>query len=120
MGQLGLNLNFDYIQDKNETSVGGINPFLGVALMAHYAINDHVNATIRGEYAQQKPAVGDTTQKVEEVTVGIAAPVAGHFEVRPEIRADFSDPALFPESLGMTPEIKKTQFTGLVAGLAYF
>jgi hypothetical protein len=120
MGPLGLNLNFDYIQDKNYAPAGGINPFLGVALMAHYAISDKLNATIRGEYAQQKPLVGDTL-KVEEVTIGIAAPVSGHFEVRPEVRADFSSPAAFNEAIDpMAPNVKKTQITALVAALAYF
>jgi hypothetical protein len=119
MGQLGLNLNFDYIQDKN--FMPSIDPFIGVALMAHYAINDHLNATGRFEYAQQTPN-GGTAQKVEEVTVGIAAPFAGHFEVRPEIRADFSSPSAFQESApGVMPlAVKGTQFTGLVAFLAYF
>jgi Putative beta-barrel porin-2, OmpL-like. bbp2 len=120
MGPLGLNLNFDYIQDKNEMVGGGINPFLGVALMAHYAVSDKLNVTARGEYAQQKPLVGDTA-KLEEFTIGLAAPIAGHFEVRPEIRADFSSPALFNEAIDpMMPNFKKTQVTALVAGLAYF
>jgi hypothetical protein len=115
MGALGLNLNFDYVQDKD----AGIDPFLGVAAMGHYTINDHVNATARVEYAQQKgSAAGATTQKYEEVTVGLACPVAGHFEVRPELRADFSSPSAFNEGDPMNP--KGTQVTGLVAGLAYF
>ena len=116
MGPLGLNLNFDYVQDKD----AGIDPFLGVAAMGHYAINDHVNATARAEYAQQKAASGATTQKYEEVTVGLAMPVAGHFEVRPELRADFSSPAAFPESFNTMDAPKSTQVTGLVAALAYF
>ncbi|HSZ83507.1 MAG TPA: outer membrane beta-barrel protein [Polyangia bacterium] len=116
MGPLGLNLNFDYVQDKD----AGIDPFLGVAVMGHYTINDHVNATARAEYAQQKAASGATTQKYEEVTVGLAMPVAGHFEVRPELRADFSSPSAFHESFDMMTADKGTQVTGLVAGLAYF
>jgi hypothetical protein len=114
MGPLGLNLNFDYIKDTN----AGIDPFLGVAVMAHYAINDHVNATLRGEYAQQK--ANGATVKFEEVTAGIACPVAGHFEVRPEIRADFASPSSFVVSMDPMAATKGTQVTGLVAGLAYF
>jgi hypothetical protein len=116
MGPLGVNLNFDFVQDKD----AGIDPFLGVALMGHYTINDHVNATARVEYAQQKAASGATNQKYEEVTVGLACPVAGHFEVRPEIRADFSSPSAFAESFDTMDAPKGTQVTGLVAGLAYF
>jgi Putative beta-barrel porin-2, OmpL-like. bbp2 len=114
-GPLGLNLNFDYVQDKSVN----IDPFLGVAVMGHYTISDKLNATLRGEYAQQKPQTG-TTQKVEEVTVGLAAPIAGHFEVRPEIRADFSSPHIFQESFDTGTAAKGTQFTGLVAFLAYY
>jgi hypothetical protein len=106
-GPLGLNLNFDFVKDK----AAGIDPFLGVALMGHYTVTDHVNATVRVEYAQQKDATG-TTVKAEEVTVGAAFPFAGHYEVRPELRTDLSGDPIYNG--------KKNQVTGTVAALAYF
>jgi hypothetical protein len=112
MGPLGLNLNFDYVQDTN----AGIDPYIGIAAMGHYVINEHVNATARVEYQQQKATVMgvSATQKNEEFTVGAAFPFAGHLELRPELRGDFGSPA----NLG--PAAKSSQFTFLVAGLAYF
>ncbi|HVR03615.1 MAG TPA: outer membrane beta-barrel protein [Polyangia bacterium] len=113
MGALGLNLNFDYIKDSGLAAMNLIDPFLGVALMAHYTVSDHMNVTGRFEYAQLTATNGGTAQKNEEVTVGLACPFAGHLEVRPELRADFASPSTLP---GM----KSSQFTALVAGLAYF
>jgi hypothetical protein len=111
MGQLGLNLNFDFIKD----TAAGIDPFLGVAVMGHYAVSDKVNVTGRVEYAQQKNAAA-VTQKNEEFTIGLALPMAGHLELRPEVRADFTSPTA---SSALTAG-KSNQFTALVAGLAYF
>lgn len=108
VGALGLNFNFDYVQDTN----AGIDPFLGFALMGHYALSDAMNVTARGEYAQVK--AGGATTKFYEVTVGMAFPFSGHYEIRPELRWDGSDVALFN---GATD---KNQVTGLVAALAYF
>src|SRR5882724_1108534 len=109
MGALGLNLNFDYIKDSGLM----IDPFLGVALMGHYTVSDHLNVTGRFEYTQLTAASGATAQKNEEVTVGIACPMAGHLEIRPELRADFASPSTLPGT-------KSSQFTALVAALAYF
>jgi hypothetical protein len=116
MGNLGLNLNFDYIKDESWF----LDPLLGVALMGHYTVSDHLNVTGRFEYVQNTAASGATANKLEEVTVGIAAPVAGHFEVRPEIRADFSSPHVFVESFDPMTATKGTQVTGLLAFLGYF
>jgi hypothetical protein len=109
-GALGLNLNFDYVNDK----ALNIDTFIGVAAMAHYVINDNLNVSLRGEYAQYK--VMSATQKVEEFTLGIGIPMAGRFEFRPELRVDLSDPALFPG----TTDPKKTQATLTGAFLAWF
>jgi hypothetical protein len=109
-GPLGLNLNFDFIKDTN----AGIDPFIGVAVMGHYTINEHVSATARGEFAQQKN--GPVTAKAEEVTLGAAFPMAGRFEFRPEFRMDFSDPAAFNTAL----DPKKTQVSLTGAFLAWF
>ncbi|HVZ75225.1 MAG TPA: outer membrane beta-barrel protein [Polyangia bacterium] len=107
-GPLGLNLNFDYLEDKN----AGIDPFLGVAVMGHYALSDAANVTARLEYAQQK-AMG-ATSKFYEGTIGMAFPFSGHYEVRPELRFDGSDQHAFDGGKD------KSQVTGTVAALAYF
>jgi hypothetical protein len=109
-GPLGLNLNFDYVKDASVM----VDPFLGVSLMGHYTVSDKVNVTGRFEYVQLTPASGATAQKNEEVTLGLALPMAGHLELRPELRADFASPSTLVDGT------KSTQFTALVAGLAYF
>jgi hypothetical protein len=107
MGALGLNLNFDYIKD----TPGGYNNFFGVAPMVHYTVSDKLNVSARGEFVQNK--IMTTSTSYEELTLGAATPVAGHFEFRPEFRSDFSNQPVFP---GM----KKSQFTLTGAFLAYF
>ena len=106
VGALGLNLNFDYVNDK----AGGIDTFIGVAPMVHYVVGDHLSVSARGEYAQYK--VMGATQKLEEFTLGAGVPMAGRFEFRPEFRMDFSDPAAYNS--------KKTQATLTAAFLAWF
>jgi hypothetical protein len=106
LDKLGLNLNFDFVKD----TAAGIDPFIGIAAMGHYAVSDAVNVTARVEYAQQKS--GGTTTKAEEVTVGAAFPFSGHYEIRPEFRVDLSGDPIFNN--------KKNQATGTVAALAFF
>jgi Putative beta-barrel porin-2, OmpL-like. bbp2 len=105
-GALGLNLNFDYVNDK----AAGIDTLFGFAPMVHYTVGDHLSLSARGEYLQSK--VMGTTQKLEEFTVGAGVPMAGRFEFRPELRVDFSDPAAY--------NTKKTQATLTGAFLAWF
>jgi hypothetical protein len=106
MDKLGLNFNFDFVQDQN----AGIDPFWGLALMGHYSVSDSLNLTARGEYAQLKS--GGTTTALYEGTVGVALPFSGHYELRPEFRFDGSDQLVFAG--------KKTQVTATLAALAYF
>ncbi|HEX4405555.1 MAG TPA: outer membrane beta-barrel protein [Polyangia bacterium] len=108
MGNLGLNLNIDYINDK----AGGYDGFIGFAPMAHYVVSDKLNVTARGEFVHNK--IMGTSVSYEELTLGCALPVAGHFEFRPEARGDFSNQDAFA---GAT---KKNQFTLTGAFLAYF
>jgi len=112
MGPWGFNLNFDYDQDTN----AGIDPFIGIAGMGHYTINDNLNATLRAEYAQQKTM--GVTGKLYEVTAGVALPFSGHYELRPEFRYDGSPDAVFPNPMNMGA--KKSQLSLTVAALAYF
>jgi putative OmpL-like beta-barrel porin-2 len=109
VGALGLNLNFDYVNDK----AGGIDGFYGVAPMVHYALNDHMAASARFEYAHTAPGV-----HVIEGTVNLGIGLGGHFEFRPEIRVDNSNVAQF-DPPGATGQ-DKTQVTGTAAFLAWF
>jgi hypothetical protein len=106
MGNLGLNLNFDYIKD---TPLGYDN-FWGVAPMVHYIVSDKLNLTGRFEFLQDKIMTISTS--AYEVTLGAATPVASHFEFRPEFRGDFSNQMIYNG--------KKNQFTLTGAFLAYF
>jgi hypothetical protein len=108
IGQLALNLNFDYLHDKNAL----VDPFVGVALMGHYTISEMINATLRGEFAKTNDATG-ARYSYWEVTAGVALPFSGHYEIRPEFRYDGADLAVFPGA-------KKSQVTATVAALAYF
>ena len=105
IGNLGLNLNLDYVNDK----AGGIDGFIGVAPMVHYVISDHLTFSARAEFA--RPASG---VKVYEGTANIGIPFGGRFEARLELRDDYSSVPAFDT----TPE--KNQFTGTAAFLAWF
>jgi hypothetical protein len=112
MGNLGLNLNIDYINDK----AGGIQNFIGFAPMAHFVVSDKLSISGRFEFINAKlgsTAMADgTSTTIEEVTVGAGVPMGGRFELRPEFRFDNSDQALF--------NTKKNQTTLTVAALAWF
>ncbi len=114
MGNLGLNLNIDYINDKPL----GIENFIGFAPMAHFVVNDHLSLSGRFEFFTGKytPGVAITalTPKTtgEEITVGAGIPVSGRFEFRPEFRFDNSDQII--------ANGKKNQATLTLAALAWF
>jgi hypothetical protein len=114
MGPLGLNLNFDYINDKPL----GIGNFVGVSAMAHYIVNEHLSLNGRFEFFTAKlgngAAVTDATPTTtnEELTVGAGIPMGGRFEFRPEVRADFSNQIIING--------KKNQVTATGAFLAWF
>ncbi len=112
VGNLGLNLNFDYVTDKN----AGIDGFAGVAVMGHYAVSDKLSASARFEYARN----GDSNHvKLIEGTVGLGVPLGGRFEFRPEVRVDNAS-----QPTGTMPNFDngqdKTQVTGTAAFLAWF
>jgi hypothetical protein len=114
MGNMGFNLNIDYINDK----AGGVQNFFGIAPMFHLAVNDKVSISARVEFVTAKfgstAAADGTATKMEEITLGAAFPMAGRFEFRPEFRFDNSDQMLFG---GGT---KKNQSTLTLAALAWF
>ena len=106
----GLNLNVDYLKQ-------GPTNFIGVAGMGHFVLSDHAALSVRGEFIKDKGIyIAGGEGSLFEATVGLSLPWAGHYELRPEFRGDFSDKEIF--STGS--EAKKNQFTGTIAALAYF
>ncbi|HET6282210.1 MAG TPA: outer membrane beta-barrel protein [Polyangia bacterium] len=122
IGDMGLNLNIDYITDK----AASIDNWFGLAAMLRKPINDNLVLALRGEYAQNG---GDLTKyKLYEGTVTAAIPMAGRYEIRVEARGDFSDQMIFnaqpmmisPSGFTLGMPDKKQQFTALLAFLAWF
>ena len=119
MGDLGLNLNFDYVKDV----AGGIDGFIGVAGMARYKLNDSVAIAGRGEYASVVvPAGTGERLSLYEGTLGLAFPVANRFEFRAEGRGGLRQPGCLLDSDG---NASSEQVTGtrrvprLVLGLSH-
>jgi hypothetical protein len=72
---------------------------------------DHLHATLRSWGV--RPAVDAGRHDDErEITVGAGIPMAGRFEFRPEVRADFSNQIIING--------KKNQVTATGAFLAWF
>jgi hypothetical protein len=109
----GLNLNVDFVKT-------GDVKFYGAALMGRLALSDAFYLALRGEYAMQdtgmETAMSDGTTAYYEGTLMAGLPVGSNYEIRLELRGDFSDEEIFPRGA----EAKKNQFTGLAAFLAYF
>jgi hypothetical protein len=109
LGNLGLNLNVDYVNDE----AAGIDNFYGVAAMARFLVNPNFAVAGRGEYASNGPgAAGGDRLNLQEVTLGLAFPMANRFELRAEGRADFASQPIF---VG-----EDSQVTGTGAFLAWF
>lgn len=104
-----LNLNIDYVKEGDKN-------FFGVAAMGHFVLADHAALNIRGEFIKDKNQLVGADASIYEGTVGFSLPWAGHYELRPELRFDGSDKEIFNN--GTT--LKKNQFTGTLAALAYF
>jgi hypothetical protein len=107
--QLGANINVDYIKAFDNVAA---DYQIGVAGMVRYVINDHVNVAGRGEYLGTH--VGTTTSQ-EEFTVMCGLDVGKNFELRPEVRGDFSGQPIFAGA-----NAKKNEFTGTLAALTWF
>lgn len=117
--KFGLNLNVDYIKapalviPAAEADIAA-DYQIGAALMARYIINDHFYLSARGEFLSNHSDTVAHTTTVEEGTLMAGIPVGKNFELRPELRADFSGDQIFA---GGT---KKNQFTGTLAALTFF
>ena len=108
---LGLNVNFDYVKAPPTTSVAADHQ-IGVSAMGRYVISDRLNVAARGEFLQNH--FGGVSTNVGEGTIDLGIDVGKNFELRPEVRGDFSGDNVFA---GGT---KKNQFTGTLAALTWF
>jgi hypothetical protein len=112
--KFGLNLNIDYIKAYDDVASDYM---IGAALMGRYVISDHLYLSARGEFLSTHftvPMIGSThTTTVEEGTLMAGIPVGKNFELRPEIRADFANDAVYTNG-------KKNEFTAEAAALTYF
>jgi hypothetical protein len=114
---LAFSLNADYWKRGDAN-------WWGVGLKAKLILDESFYLVPRVEYLKSKdggfgidsgfgPMTGDVA--LYEGTLTAAIPVRKNFEIRAEVRGDFSDQALFAKGM----ESKKNQFTGLIAFLAW-
>ena len=109
--KLGINVNFDYIKAQDNIADDYL---VGVAAMARFVINDHVNVAARGEFIRQHFDATSSNINQEEFTLMVGLPVGKNFELRPEVRGDFSDQNV------VAGGAKKNMLTGTLAALTYF
>jgi hypothetical protein len=113
-----LNLNFDYAKLAAPY-------WLGVSLMGRVVLVDPLPLTIalRGEFVHNEdennsglllPTGG--TANLFEGTLAVGLPIASNFEIRFELRGDFSNKDVFVKDL----QPRDNQFTGTAAFLAFF
>ncbi len=122
--KVGLNLNVDYINAPNFLPAGVAPPnpdssddyIIGVSAMGRFVLSDHAYLAARGEFVRTHVSVAGVgaNNNMEEVTAMVGLPAGKNFELRPEVRADFSGDQIFA---GGT---KKNQVTGTVAALTFF
>jgi hypothetical protein len=111
----GLNLNVDYFK------LSGDAMWFGAALMGRLALSEMFYLALRAEYVMADSGVemagDDGKRALYEGTLMAGLPVGSNYEIRLELRGDFSDKeGIFTKGA----EAKKNQFTGLAAFLAYF
>lgn len=102
--QLSLVLNLDYGDQDNATSlVAGsrINAtWEGAAAYVNYTVNDQWRLSVRGEYFDDKDGYRTgVIQKWKEATATLAYLPTKNFEIRGEVRGDWSDGDNFVDSV---------------------
>lgn len=107
---LALNLNGGF---RKEGDTSGF----GISAMARLAAMEKLNLAFRAELVSIEVTAGTASQSIQlyEATVTAGVPIATNYELRAELRGDFSDEDVFMK--GSTP--KNNQFTGLVGFLAW-
>jgi Putative beta-barrel porin-2, OmpL-like. bbp2 len=118
--QFGLNLNIDYVKGLPAGMAPGDSASyaFGVAAMARFVANEHLNLAGRLEFMKDKSIYLDADGQEYEGTVSVGVPFAGHLEVRAEIRGDFGKNPVFFKGPAVT-DTQKNQFTGTLAFLGF-
>jgi hypothetical protein len=109
---VALNLNVDYF--KNGSAY-----WVGASAMGRFALHDLLYVALRGEVvSSQDGGYGGITQDVNffEGTLMAGLPVGSNYEIRLELRGDFSNRDIFHEGA----EPRSNQATALAAFLASF
>jgi len=105
-------LNADVVRE-------GATRWYGVAGYARLAVAQHLDLALRGEIFSDPDGarfIANTSTRVEEVTLTAAVPIAGHAELRAEVRADVSDQLLF----AVGADMRDHELELLAAALAWF
>jgi hypothetical protein len=105
-------LNADFVRE-------GATRWYGVAGYARLAAAEHLDLAVRAEiFADPDGArfIANTSTHVEELTLTAAVPIAGHAELRAEVRADVSDQLLF----AVGADMRDHELELLGAALAWF
>lgn len=131
--KLGLNLNVDYINAPNFFPFGAAsmtpdnsnNYIIGASAMARFVLNDHAYVAARYEFVRTHigEGGGSVNNNLMEFTAMLGLPVGKNFELRPEVRGDFSSGDIenvFAIDPGTMLPTKKNQFTGTLAALTFF
>jgi hypothetical protein len=130
--RIGLNVNVDYINAPNFLPIGVAPPaplpsddsgdyIVGVSVMGRFVLNDHAYLAARGEFVRTHLSFMGVSanNNMEEVTAMLGLPVGKNFELRPEIRGDFSSGDMGFD-MAFAGGTKKNQFTGTLAALTFF
>ncbi|HMF40571.1 MAG TPA: outer membrane beta-barrel protein [Polyangia bacterium] len=125
--KVGLNLNVDFIDAPNFFPFGVNSPtpdnssnyIFGVAAMGRFVLAPQAYLAVRGEFVRTHIGEGGASvnNNMGEGTVMLGVPLGKNFELRPELRGDFSGDAIFA---GGGAAGKKNQFTGTLAALTFF
>ncbi len=86
---------------------------IGASLMGRYVVSDHLYVSARGEFLSTHIDAAAHTTTVEEGTIMAGIPVGKNFELRPEVRADFSGDPVYTNG-------KKNEVTAEVGALTFF
>ncbi len=96
---LTLILNFDYGTQAGGSASGGKAKWQGLAGYVNYQLSDQWRLSFRGEYFDDKDGYRTgLVQKWKETTATLAYLINKNFEVRAEVRGDWSDKEAFLKS----------------------
>ena len=111
LGRWGLILDLNYVHE-------GAGHWMGVAGYVRFIPTAIVYASARGEVFVDDAGLlqPNTNVRVEDLTLTVGFPIAGHAEVRAEGRVDFADQPFYP----VDAVLRTQQRSLLAAALAWF